>query len=104
MTASCLSCSSGVSQEDYCAKNPSIEGCESKGGSKPCCRAATASCLACASGNSVNDYCSTNPCTEGCSSLGKKRARKFSRKCKKLCKGDPCTGGCPRRFAKACTK
>merc|ERR1712157_235913 len=65
--AKCLSCAEGISEEEYCRKNPSdflggVQGCEkyqNGGGSKPfpCCRANNAKCLSCAAGLSEKDYC-----------------------------------------------
>jgi len=62
VTADCLACSAGKTVEEYCAENPSTEGC-----SHACCRAMTADCLACSVGQSVEEYCAENPSTEGCS-------------------------------------
>merc|ERR1712048_784153 len=75
--AKCLSCAEGISEEEYCRKNPpsdffgGVQGYEkyqNGGGSKPfpCCRANNAKCLSCAAGLSEKDYCKKNPSTGGC--------------------------------------
>merc|ERR1711871_1511182 len=69
--AQCQSCAAGLSEEEYCRKNPYVTGCEkyqNGGGSKPfpCCRAFTAECLSCAADLSEEDYCKKNPSTGGC--------------------------------------
>merc|ERR1711916_269770 len=69
--AQCESCKQGLSEEEYCRKNPYVTGCEkyqNGGDSKPfpCCRANNAQCLSCAAGLSEKDYCKKNPSTGGC--------------------------------------
>merc|ERR1711959_702217 len=73
--AQCESCKQGISEEEYCRKNPSTflgtPGCEkyhNGGGGKPaaCCRANNAKCLSCAAGLSEEEYCKKNPSTAGC--------------------------------------
>merc|ERR1711903_22196 len=73
--AQCESCKQGLSEEEYCRKNPrnflGTPGCEkyqNGGGSKPaaCCRANNAKCLSCAKGMSEEEYCKKNPSTGGC--------------------------------------
>merc|ERR1711970_1666213 len=73
--AQCESCKQGISEEEYCRKNPrnflGTPGCEkyqNGGGSKPaaCCRANNAKCLSCAAGLSEEEYCKKNPSTGGC--------------------------------------
>merc|ERR1711887_267940 len=73
--AQCESCKQGISEEEYCRKNPSTflgtPGCEkyhNGGGGKPaaCCRANNAKCLSCAAGLSEEEYCKKNPSTGGC--------------------------------------
>ena len=63
MTAACLSCSAGVSMEEYCSKNPNTVGCVDE---KVCCEAMIASCLSCKKGVSTYDYCKKFPNTFGC--------------------------------------
>merc|ERR1711907_503799 len=58
-----LSCAAGLSEKDYCKKNPSTGGCEKYRG---CCRANNAKCLSCAAGLSEEEYCKKNPSTGGC--------------------------------------
>merc|ERR1711903_98417 len=73
--AQCESCKQGLSEEEYCRKNPrnflGTPGCEkyqNGGGSKPaaCCRANNAKCLSCAKGMSEEEYCKMKPSTGGC--------------------------------------
>merc|ERR1711939_442241 len=73
--AQCESCKQGISEEEYCRKNPrnflGTPGCEkyqNGGGSKPaaCCRANNAKCLSCTEGLSEEEYCKKNPSTAGC--------------------------------------
>merc|ERR1712199_109875 len=70
--AKCLSCAEGISEEQFCRKNPrnflGTPGCE-KYTTPPdnnCCRANNAKCLSCAAGLSEKDYCKKNPSTGGC--------------------------------------
>merc|ERR1712159_533301 len=69
--AQCESCKQGLSEKEYCRRNPYVTGCEkyqNGGGSKPfpCCKANNAQCLSCAAGLSEKDYCKKNPSTGGC--------------------------------------
>merc|ERR1711885_89189 len=73
--AQCEACEQGLSEEEYCRKNPrnflGTPGCEkyqNGGGSKPaaCCRANNAKCLSCAKGMSEEEYCKMKPFTGGC--------------------------------------
>merc|ERR1712100_373848 len=69
--AQCESCKQGLSEKEYCRRNPYVTGCEkyqNGGGSKPfpCCRANNARCLSCAAGLSEEEYCKKNPSTGGC--------------------------------------
>merc|ERR1712124_129924 len=69
--ALCESCKQGLSEKEYCRRNPYVTGCEkyqNGGGGKPfpCCRANNAKCLSCAAGLSEKDYCKKNPSTGGC--------------------------------------
>merc|ERR1712224_947610 len=69
--AQCESCNQGLSEKEYCRRNPYVTGCEkyqNGGGGKPfpCCRANNAKCLSCAAGLSEKDYCKKNPSTGGC--------------------------------------
>merc|ERR1711937_260995 len=64
--AQCESCKQGLSEKEYCRRNPYVTGCEkyrNGGGGKPfpCCRANNAKCLSCAAGLSEKDYCKKNP-------------------------------------------
>merc|ERR1711937_130563 len=67
--AQCESCKQGLSEKEYCRRNPYVTGCEkyqNGGGGKPfpCCRANNAKCLSCAAGLSEKDYCKKNPSTD----------------------------------------
>merc|ERR1712224_488043 len=69
--AQCESCKQGLSEKEYCRRNPYVTGCEkyqngSGGKPFPCCRANNAKCLSCAAGLSEKDYCKKNPSTGGC--------------------------------------
>merc|ERR1711861_75105 len=69
--AQCESCKQGLSEKEYCRRNPYVTGCEkyqNGGDSKPfpCCRANNAQCLSCAAGLSEEEYCKKNPSTGGC--------------------------------------
>ena len=55
--AKCLSCAEGISEEEYCKKNPSFGGCEQYN----CCQAVEAKCEACKQGISEEEYCRKNP-------------------------------------------
>merc|ERR1711916_144164 len=60
--AQCESCKQGLSEKEYCRRNPYVTGCEkyqNGGDSKPfpCCRANNAQCLSCAAGLSEKDCC-----------------------------------------------
>merc|ERR1711916_274157 len=65
--AQCESCKQGISEEEYCKKNPStdffggVQGCEKYRG---CCKANNAQCLSCAAGLSEKEYCKKNPSTD----------------------------------------
>merc|ERR1711887_13268 len=56
--AQCESCKQGLSEKEYCRKNPYTTGCEKYRG---CCRANNAQCLSCAAGLSEEEYCKKNP-------------------------------------------
>merc|ERR1712134_250800 len=118
--AQCESCKQGLSEKEYCRRNPYVTGCEkyqNGGGSKPfpCCRAFTAECLSCAAGLSEEEYCKKNPSdlfggVQGCEKYqnggGSKPfpcCRANNAKCqscaaglseKEYCKKNPSTGGC----------
>merc|ERR1711970_1501029 len=62
-TAECLSCAAGLSEEEYCNRNPSTSGCEKY---RNCCYAYDAKCQSCAAGLSEEEYCKKNPSTSGC--------------------------------------
>merc|ERR1711908_105679 len=109
--AQCESCKQGISEEEYCRKNPrnflGTPGCEkyqNGGGSKPaaCCRANNAKCLSCAAGLSEEEYCKMKPFTGGCEKY-RGCCRANNAKClscaaglseKDYCKKNPSTGGC----------
>merc|ERR1711907_377615 len=110
--AKCESCKQGISEEEYCKKNPSdffggVQGCEkyqNGGVSKPfpCCRANNAKCLSCAAGLSEKDYCKKNPSTGGCEKY-RNCCQANNAKClscaaglseEEYCKKNPSTGGC----------
>merc|ERR1711959_611259 len=68
--AQCESCKQGISEEEYCRKNPSTflgtPGCEkyhNGGGGKPaaCCQADSAKCESCKQGISEEEYCKKAP-------------------------------------------
>merc|ERR1711887_311053 len=94
--AECLSCAEGLSEEEYCKKNPSdffgaVQGCEkyqNGGGGNFCCKAFTADCLACSAGKSVEKFC-------------KKKKNRDVPGCEKYHKGD---GGnfCCKAFTADC--
>merc|ERR1711943_71682 len=108
--AQCESCKQGISEEEYCRKNPSTflgtPGCEkyhNGGGGKPaaCCRANNAKCLSCAAGLSEEEYCKKNPSTGGCEKYNCCKA--FTADCQscaaglseeEYCKKNPSTAGC----------
>ena len=60
--AQCESCKQGLSEKEYCRKNPYVTGCEKYN----CCKAFTADCQSCAAGLSEEEYCKKNPSTSGC--------------------------------------
>merc|ERR1712100_764152 len=67
--AQCESCKQGLSEKEYCRRNPYVTGCEkyqNGGGSKPfpCCRAYNAKCESCKQGISEEEYCKKNPSTD----------------------------------------
>jgi len=75
LTAACLSCVEGVSEEEYCEANPDTVGCEASGAVEtgdavddptPCCMALTADCLSCSAGVTIQEYCEANPDAIGC--------------------------------------
>merc|ERR1711937_558738 len=105
--AQCESCKQGLSEKEYCRRNPYVTGCEkyqNGGGGKPfpCCRANNAKCLSCAAGLSEKDYCKKNPSTGGCEKY-RGCCRANNAKClscaaglseEEYCKKNPSTGGC----------
>merc|ERR1711959_511427 len=56
--AQCLSCAAGLSEEEYCRKNPSASGCEKY---RNCCQAYNAKCESCKQGISEEEYCKKAP-------------------------------------------
>merc|ERR1712010_24891 len=109
--AKCESCKQGISEEEYCRKNPrnflGTPGCEkyqNGGGSKPaaCCRANNAKCLSCAKGMSEEEYCKMKPFTGGCEKY-RGCCKAFTAEClsctegireEDYCKKNPSTAGC----------
>merc|ERR1712091_397027 len=104
--AQCESCKQGLSEEEYCRKNPSVPGCKKYligGGSKPpiCCSAYDSQCESCNPGLSEEEYCKKNPSTSGCEKYNCCKA--FTADCQscaaglseeEYCKKNPSTGGC----------
>merc|ERR1719414_2553071 len=69
MTAECLACAAGLTEEEFCVQQPTIDGCKSQPVvKKVCCRAMTAPCLACAANTTKEEYCKMQPSTRGCQS------------------------------------
>merc|ERR1712118_440473 len=119
--AKCLSCAEGISEEQFCRKNPrnflGTPGCE-KYTTPPdnnCCQAYNAKCESCKQGISEEEYCKKNPSdffggVQGCEKYqnggGSKPfpcCRANNAKClscaaglseKDYCKKNPSTGGC----------
>merc|ERR1711908_148525 len=96
-TADCLSCEQGISEEEYCKKNPSTGGCAKYN----CCKANDAQCQSCAAGLSEEEYCKKNPSTSGCAKYNCCKAN--DAKCQscagglseeEYCKKNPSTSGC----------
>merc|ERR1712100_128245 len=100
--AKCLSCAEGLSEEEYCKRNPSTRGCENYN----CCKAFTAKCEACVAGMSEKEYCKQvgtdflGP-LQGCEKYNCCRAN--NAKClscaaglseEEYCKKNPSTSGC----------
>merc|ERR1711885_111037 len=56
--AQCESCKQGLSEEEYCKKNPSTGGCEKY---RNCCQAYNAKCESCKQGISEEEFCKKNP-------------------------------------------
>merc|ERR1711959_79364 len=95
--AQCESCKQGLSEKDYCRRNPYVTGCEKYN----CCKAFTADCQSCAAGLSEEEYCKKNPSTSGCEKYN--CCSEQSAKClsckeglseEEYCKKNPSTGGC----------
>lgn len=71
MSAPCMACMEGVTEDEYCLNHPDSELCGDRPAqliARPCCMALTADCLACAEGLTVEQLCATNPETAGCPS------------------------------------
>merc|ERR1719192_2416298 len=76
--AECNSCVLGISEEEFCASNPTVSGCEVRLGKqrrfrradnsddRECCRAMTAQCLSCSFGMTEEEFCVEYPETIGC--------------------------------------
>merc|ERR1712048_1335817 len=106
--AKCLSCAEGISEEQFCRKNPrnflGTPGCE-KYTTPPdnnCCQAYNAKCGSCKQGISEEEYCKKNPSTGGCEKY-RGCCRANNAKClscaaglseEEYCKKNPSTGGC----------
>merc|ERR1712087_1040034 len=86
-TAECLSCEQGLSEEEYCKRNPSTAGCEKYGNN--CCKGFTADCQSCTAGLSEEEYCKKNPSTAGCEKY-RNCCQAVSAKCE-YCKQAPST-------------
>merc|ERR1711959_283877 len=95
--AQCESCKQGLSEEDFCRRNPYVTGCEKYN----CCKAFTVDCQSCAAGLSEEEYCRKNPSTGGCEKYNCCKA--FTADCQscaaglseeEYCKKNPSTGGC----------
>jgi len=63
ITAECLSCLIGVTEEEFCDAIPCTLGCFEK---PVCCEALTAECLSCQLGLTVEEFCNASPSTPGC--------------------------------------
>merc|ERR1711959_561127 len=101
--AQCESCKQGLSEEEYCEKNPSTGGCEKY---RNCCQAIEAKCESCKQGISEEEYCKKAPSdffgpVQGCEKYNCCRANNL--KClscaaglseEEYCKKNPSTGGC----------
>merc|ERR1711916_193089 len=102
--AQCESCKQGLSEKEYCRRNPYVTGCEKYN----CCKAFTADCQSCAAGLSEEEYCKKNPSTDffgGVQGCEKYRGccKANNAQClscaaglseKEYCKKNPSTGGC----------
>merc|ERR1712176_896854 len=112
--AKCLSCAEGISEEQFCRKNPrnflGTPGCE-KYTTPPdnnCCQAYNAKCESCKQGISEEEFCKKNPPSDffgGVQGCEKYRGccKAFTAEClscaaglseKDYCKKNPSTGGC----------
>merc|ERR1740124_647952 len=82
MTANCLACSAGMTEERYCAINPDTSGCKTEV-ELSCCRAYTAQCMACVAGITIEEYCHFKPHSFGCKSAPKPRGccRAYTAQC-----------------------
>merc|ERR1712224_477888 len=111
--AKCLSCAEGISEEQFCRKNPrnflGTPGCE-KYTTPPdnnCCQAYNAKCESCKQGISEEEYCKKNPSdffggVQGCEKY-RGCCRANNAQClscaaglseEEYCKKNPSTGGC----------
>merc|ERR1712100_113677 len=98
--AQCESCKQGLSEEEYCKRNPSTAGCEKYGNN--CCKGFTADCQSCTAGLSEEEYCNRNPSTAGCEKY-RNCCHAYNAKClsckeglseEEYCKRNPSTSGC----------
>lgn len=89
--AKCNSCAAGLSEGEYCAKNPKIYGCEEltppPEEPRMCCMAMTAGCLACAANVSVEDYCVKYPFEIGCPDVPRACCEAMTAECLACAKG-----------------
>merc|ERR1712196_474542 len=97
---SVVCCEQGLSEEEYCKRNPSTAGCEKYGNN--CCKGFTADCLSCTAGLSEEEYCNRNPSTSGCEKY-RNCCHAYNAKClsckqglseEEYCKRNPSTSGC----------
>merc|ERR1712199_87423 len=106
--AKCLSCAEGISEEQFCRKNPrnflGTPGCEKYTTPRDnnCCQAYNAKYESCKKGISEKEYCKKNPSTGGCKKY-RGCCRANNAKClscaaglseEEYCKKNPSTGGC----------
>merc|ERR1711881_707680 len=76
-TLECQACDAGVSEEEFCRRNPHSPVCPQK---KQCCRAFTLECQACDAGLSEEEFCRRNPHSPVCPQK-KQCCRAFTLEC-----------------------
>ena len=64
LISSCMACQEGISEKEFCKKNPNVVGCKKY--NKVCCEAMISSCMACKEGISEKEFCKKNPHVIGC--------------------------------------